>query len=182
MHHRVLGRVVHGQPIAFPAGDRGEEPHRIVGHRRRGEGLVVDHLGGGQRGGDITAIDVLPPRDRAAPGRGDRRYSVPEQPLRSRSRPVAPRPPPVRASAPPRRPRAGPGAGSGCPSSGNGGDGPSRAIGASTRAGAFSCVITARTPGAASAFAASMPLMVPAAIVDCTSTAWARSGKVKSDG
>src|SRR6202022_2133775 len=40
---------------------RGEEPHRIGGHRRRGEDLVVDHLGGGQRGGDITAIDVQPP-------------------------------------------------------------------------------------------------------------------------
>jgi hypothetical protein len=62
------------------------------------------------------------------------------------------------------------------------GEGSTRAVGPATRAGAFSCVITARTPGAASAFAASMPVMVPAAIVDCTSTACVRSGKVKSDG
>jgi hypothetical protein len=57
-----LAHVVHGQPITFPEVHRGEEPHRIVGHRRGGEDLVVGHLGGGQRGGDITAIDVLPHR------------------------------------------------------------------------------------------------------------------------
>jgi len=76
--------------FSFPAGHRGEEPHRIVGHRRRGEDLVIGHLGGGECGGDITAIDVEGPTDRARPGHGDRRDSAPEQPLRSRSRPVAP--------------------------------------------------------------------------------------------
>jgi hypothetical protein len=47
-------------------------------------------------------------------------------------------------------------------------------------AGAFSYVITARTPGAASAAAASIPLILPAAIVDCTRTACARPGKATS--
>jgi hypothetical protein len=49
------------QPVTFPAGHRGEQSHRTGGHRRGGEDLVVDHLGGGQRGGDITAVHVLPP-------------------------------------------------------------------------------------------------------------------------
>jgi hypothetical protein len=35
--------------------------HRIGGHRRRREDLVVHHLGGRQRAADITTIDVLPP-------------------------------------------------------------------------------------------------------------------------
>ena len=59
--HRILARVVHSQPVTFPAGHRGEQTHRIVGHRCGGEGLVVDHVGAGQRGGDITAVDVLIP-------------------------------------------------------------------------------------------------------------------------
>ena len=36
--------------------------------------------------------------------------------------------------------------------------------------------MTASTPGAASACPASIPLIVPAAMADCTNTAWARSG------
>src|SRR6185503_10985853 len=51
----TVASVVHGQPVACPAGHRGEESHRIVGDRRGGEGLVVHHLGGGKRGVDVTA-------------------------------------------------------------------------------------------------------------------------------
>ncbi len=156
-HHRVLARVVHGQPVAFPAGHRGEQPHRIGGHRRRGEDLVVDHLGGGQRGGDITAVDVLPPP--IEQHRGTRivdpqyRSGLFVVDLDQSRRGDAP----VRASAPPRRPRAGRGGESGCPSTGTEARGRAASSVASARAGAFSCVITARTPGAASASAASMP-------------------------
>ena len=39
---RALAAVVHGQPVPLPAGHRGEQPHRIGGHRRGGEGLVVE--------------------------------------------------------------------------------------------------------------------------------------------
>ena len=61
-HHRPLGRVVHRQPVAFPAGDGGEQSERVVGLRRDGERLVVDHVGGSQRGVDIAALHLQPPR------------------------------------------------------------------------------------------------------------------------
>jgi hypothetical protein len=60
--------------------------------------------------------------------------------------------------------------------------GPSGVIGPFARAGLLSWVITARTPGVASASPASILLIVPAAMVDCTSAAWASLGKLTSDG
>jgi hypothetical protein len=65
---------------------------------------------------------------------------------------------------------------------GSGGVGPSGVIGPFARAGLLSWVITARTPGVASASPASILLIVPAAMVDCTSAAWASLGKLTSDG
>ena len=65
---------------------------------------------------------------------------------------------------------------------GVGGLGPSGVIGPSASAGAFLCVTTVSTPGDASASSMSIRLIVPAAIVDCTSAACARPSKEKSDG
>ena len=59
---------------------------------------------------------------------------------------------------------------------------PSPVIGASPSFGAFTWVITATTPGAASAAVASIPRMRPAPIRDCSSTAWTCPGSDTSLG
>ncbi len=59
-HHRPLGRLVHHEPIPFPAGDGGKEPHRAVGFRRNAERLVVDDFCGGDGSRDVTALEFDP--------------------------------------------------------------------------------------------------------------------------
>jgi hypothetical protein len=50
------------RPLALPVGDCGEQAEWAVGLRGDGEGLVVDHLGGVERGRDIAALYFRPPR------------------------------------------------------------------------------------------------------------------------
>ncbi len=52
---------MHHEPIPFPAGDGGKEPHRAVGFRRNAERLVVDDFCGGDGSRDVTALEFDPP-------------------------------------------------------------------------------------------------------------------------